>query len=78
MIETSKLRNAIELGSDIEFKYKGKMYTILPWTKDGIVIGPQNEDNDSIFKTADDLIDNYKIDGRHMKDILKDIEILLM
>lgn len=77
-IDINKFKEAIEFGSDIEFRYKNKNYTILPWTDEGIVIGLQNSDDDSKFKSADELIDNYTIDGNKMKDIIDDIEILLM
>lgn len=77
-IDINKFKEAIEFGSDIEFRYKNKNYTILPWTDEGIVIGLQNSDDDSKFKSADELIDNYTIDGNKIKDIIDDIEILLM
>lgn len=77
-IDINKLKEAIEFGSDIEFKYKNKKYTILPWIEEGIVIGPQNLDDDTIFKSADELINNYIIDGNKIKDIIDEIEILLM
>ena len=47
-IDINKLKSAIEFGSDIEFSYNNKKYTILPWTDEGIVIGLQGTDNDSI------------------------------
>ena len=77
-IDINKLKSAIEFGLDIEFRYNNKDYTILPWTDEGIVIGPQGTDNDSIYQTSDDLINKHKIDGKYIKDIIKDIEILLM
>ncbi|WP_163195461.1 hypothetical protein [Clostridium thermarum] len=77
-INLNDFKKAIEFGSDIEFRYKNKDYTILPWTDEGIVIGPQNTDDDTIYKTADELIDNHKIDGKYIKDIINDIEVLLM
>lgn len=77
-IDIKQLKETIDFGSDIEFRYKGKDYTILPWTDEGIVIGPQKSNEESIYKTADDLINNHKIDGNFIKDIIQDIEILLM
>jgi len=77
-IGINDLIKAIEIGSDIEFKYHGKSYTILPWADKGIVIGPQNSDNDSIYETAEELINNYKIEGKAIKDLLNQIEIVLM
>lgn len=78
IIGINDLINAINQGSDIEFQCNGKMYTILPWTDEGIVIGPQNSDNDFIYKTADELINNYRIDGKSIKDMIDQLEIILM
>lgn len=77
-IDINKLKLAIEFGSDIEFRYNNKDYTILPWIDEGIVIGPQGTDNDSVYQTSDDLINKHKIDGKYIKDIIEDIEILFM
>ena len=57
-----KLKALIDNGCDIEFSLAGKMYTILPWTESGILIGPQGSDEDVVFSTADALIDGYCID----------------
>lgn len=76
-ISLKKLKELIDFGLDIEFKYNDKEYTILPWTEEGIVIGQQNSDNDTIYKTSDELLNNYKIDGKLIKDIINDIQILL-
>lgn len=77
-IGINDLKKAIEFGSDIEFNYKDKSYTILPWTEDGIVIGPQNEDNDMVFKTADELIDGYMLDGKSIREVIDTIDILII
>ena len=69
------IKELVEFGADIEFRYKGKDYTILPWTDDGIVIGVQNSDEDSIFKTYEDMINGYMINGKVMKEVLDEIEI---
>lgn len=78
MIDLKKLKEAIEFGADIEFRYKEKDYTILAWFDEGISIGPQNSDDDSIYKTSDELINNHKIENKAIKDIINDIEILFM
>ncbi len=59
-----KLKRLIEAGSDIEFTLYGVPYTILPWTEEGILIGPQNSDNDEAFESADALIDGYCVSGK--------------
>ena len=69
-----KLKELVEFGADIEFRFHGKEYIILPWTDDGIVIGEKNDD-DSVFDSYDDMVNKYVIDGCIMKDILEKIEI---
>ena len=80
MDQRIELKNSmkVDFGFDIEFRYKGNDYTVLPWTDEGVVIGPQNSDEEIIYESADDLINNYRIDGKCIKDIIQDIEILLM
>lgn len=69
-----KLKELIEFGADIEFRFRGKDYTILPWTDEGIVIG-ENNGEDSVFDSYEDMVSKYIVDGHVMKDILADIEI---
>ena len=42
-IEPEILKQAILTGYDIEFSVDGQKYTIIPWTENGIIIGPQNQ-----------------------------------
>lgn len=77
-ININEFKKAIDYGCDIEFTYKNIDYTILPWIDEGIIIGPQNSDDDKVYKTSDELINDYIIDGKPIKDILDKIEILLM
>lgn len=69
-----KLKELVEFGADIEFRFHGKEYIILPWPDDGIVIGEKNGD-DSVFDSYDDMVNKYVIDDCVMKDILEKIEI---
>lgn len=71
----SKLKKLIDAGSDIEFSLDGVLYTILPWTEDGILIGPQGIDEDKVFDTADDLIDGYCVNGYPLSSLLDRITI---
>lgn len=72
-----KIKDLIEYGADIEFSYRGKNYTILPWVEDGIAVGLQeNDEDDHIFKDFDDLMENYVIDGVEFKDAINNIRIL--
>jgi hypothetical protein len=70
-----RLKELIEGNGDIEFKLNDRMYTILPWTDDGIVIGPQYSDEESIFQTADELFDGYMIDGIPLRELADKITI---
>lgn len=70
-----KLISLIEAGSDIEFSYNGVMYTILPWTDDGITIGAQGVDNDATFPDAAALLQGYRIDGMPLEDVLPSIHL---
>ncbi len=71
-----ELKKLVDFGADIEFTCFGTDYTILPWTDDGISIGIQNDESqDACFETYEDMIDNYLIDGKKMRDVLDDIRI---
>lgn len=60
----NKLKCLMESGADIEFVVNGRKYTVLPWADEGIVIGPQDSDDDMVFSDPDSLIDEYLINGR--------------
>ncbi|MBS5166262.1 MAG: hypothetical protein KHY77_10975 [Butyricicoccus pullicaecorum] len=77
-IEPEILKQAILTGYDIEFSVDGQKYTIIPWTENGIIIGPQNSDNDQIFSDADALLSGYQIGGIPLQDKLQQAEILFM
>lgn len=70
-----KLKNLIEGGGDIEFSVHGKLYTILPWTDDGIVIGPQGSDDDKVFDDAESLLNGFLIDGVPLADVIDQVFI---
>lgn len=70
-----KLTELINSGADIEFSVRGKQYTILSWTEDGIVIGPKNSDNDMVFRDADELYDQFLIDGVPLRKMIDQITI---
>lgn len=66
-----------QMEMDIEFSFKGISYTILPWWKDGILIGPQNSDGDRVFPSPDSLLDGYLIDDLPLRSIIDQVIILL-
>lgn len=70
------IKELVEYGADIEFRFRGNEYAILPWTDDGIVIGLRDSDEDGIFQTYDEMVNNFVIDGNVMKDILDEIDII--
>lgn len=71
-----QLKALIDAGGDIEFSVCGKKYTILPWTDDGIVIGLQGSDDDTVFQTANALLDGYLIEGKPLRSFDQQIKIL--
>lgn len=73
-IMNQELKKLVEFGADIEFSCKGKMYTILPWVEVGIVIGEQGED-DYIYQTYEEMVINFIIGGKPMKEVMDDIVI---
>ena len=75
IIMRQKLKKLIESGSDIEFILNGVMYTILPWTDQGILIGAQGLDENETFKTADELIDCFCVNGTPLTDLLDQLVI---
>lgn len=68
------LKDLVDYGADIEFCCGNKEYTILPWTEEGIVIG-EKDGEDYVFESYEDMINQYKIDGMLMKDVLSKIKI---
>ena len=70
-----ELKKLIEFGSDIELSIRGKEYVILPWTREGIVIGLRNTDTDDVFQTADELFQEYLIDGIPFYQLVDEMEI---
>ena len=71
-----QLKKLIDAGGDIEFSVCGKKYTILPWTDDGIVIGPQGANDDQTFPSSDALLDGYLIAGSPLRNFEHHLKIL--
>lgn len=67
----------IEDGSDIMFDVAGKHFTILTWMDEGIGIGEQHKPDVPIqhFSDAEDLLDNFEIDGIPFGDLANEIVI---
>ena len=71
-----KFKELIDMGADIEFSYNGKMYTLLAWVQEGIVVGEQNNDeDDNIFSDFNDLMENYILNGIKFAEIIEDVVI---
>lgn len=73
----AELIDKIDNGSDIMFSVAGKQYTILTWTDDGIAIGEQypNDSEIKYFDTPEELVDNFKIAGKPLGEMSKEIVI---
>ena len=67
----------IENGSDIMFSVAGKQYTILTWTDDGIAIGEQHPNDSDLqyYDTAEDLVENFMVDGKSLGAIASNVRI---
>ena len=72
------LRASLEIGADIEFKFNGVSYSIIPSTSKGILFGKQYSDDEQYFSSIDDLFIKGKIEGKPLKDVVEELEILLM
>jgi len=65
------LKRFLEI-DDLEFVYNDKLYYICP-INNVYSAGEANQD-DTEYKTFDDLINNFTIEEKPLKDILKDID----
>lgn len=75
-MDKKELIQLIEKGSDIMFDCLGKHFTILTWTDDGIYIAEQDtEKNEQTFSTATELVDNYIIKGKPLRECLDSLKI---
>ena len=57
--------------ADLEFEYKGKLYYICP-VDNGYSCGEAGKD-DTIFKTKEDILDRFRIEGISFREVLPDI-----
>lgn len=57
--------------ADLEFEYKGKLYYICP-VDNGYSCGEAGKD-DTIFKTKEDILDRFLIEGISFREVLPDI-----
>lgn len=66
----------IESGGDIMFDCCGKHYTICAWDGEPIDIAEQKTGkNHERFETARDLVENYLIEKKVIKDRIRDVVI---
>lgn len=75
-VNLEELRQAIEMGLDIEFCLRNIRYNISWDDKPFIGVCP---DGDAVFfEDADDLLLNYKVDGVPLKELWHEIDIIAM
>lgn len=71
--------NDCNIGMDIEFDYNGIGYGVLGWFDNGPLA--YRKDNfgycEQHFKTPDELLDGFIIDGKPLRSIVTQIELLL-
>nr|DAI14851.1 MAG TPA: hypothetical protein [Bacteriophage sp.] len=73
----AELKEKIEKGSDVLFDIKDKHFTLITWVEEGIGIDESNslKNNMQFFKTADDLLNAFLIDGKCLGDLAADVVI---
>ena len=66
-----------KIGLDIEFRYGAYGYVVLAWFKGGPLICRQHphDDIEQQFKDANDMLDNFYIEGKKLRDIILQIEL---
>lgn len=72
----SELTKAIDMRLDLEFFLYGVRYNISTNEKPFICVCPDG--NAVYYDNADDMVNHYKVDGKLLKDIWQDFEILAM
>ena len=72
-----ELHDAIEMGLDIEFILYGERYNI-SWREDKPFICTCPDGDAVFFEDTEDLLNRYEADGKVLKDIWEDMEILAM
>ncbi len=71
-----KFTEIVEDGGDIMFDFEDKHYVIEYWTDCPICICEQiTTANSREFETVEEMLENYIIDGKPLKDYVKDIKI---
>lgn len=66
----------ITICNDLTFEYNDKRYVIC-LLNDGYNVGEDgNDDNDNVYKTFDDMIENWIIEDKKLKEIVKDIKVI--
>lgn len=70
------------INDDIAFRYNGKEYFIFLFNI-GFTVGAYGSDDDiefnkydDLYKNREDMFNNWNIEGKRLKDIVEDIELL--
>lgn len=72
----SELTEAIEMGLDIEFVLRGIRYNISTDGTPFIAVCPTG--NGIHYTNAQELVEKHRIDGRPLKEMWQEVEILAM
>lgn len=73
----AELIEKIDRGSDIMLDVAGKHYSIFTWMENGIGIGEQAPLDSGLkyFQTAQELVENFKVNGVPLGDITAGVRI---
>ena len=76
MLTRNDLIWKIDHGDDIMFDVRGRHYVIFTWDDEGIRILEQNKSElGQKYKTPEELVDRFIVDGSPLKDIVSEIRI---
>lgn len=66
-------------GLDIEFAYGNYQYTVLNWLDGGPLIGRQapHDDMEQQFETPEQMLNEFMIDDKPLKNIITQVKLLL-
>jgi hypothetical protein len=71
-----ELFDDVDMGLEIEFEYNKKKYSITYSDKGIHLIEFYKDDTEKIYSSIDEAVNDFLIDGKLLKDIVKDVNIL--
>ena len=66
----------IKIGIEIEFKFAGKEWAILPQVGNYCIYEKHNEESYREFATIEEMLDGYKFDDKPLRDVVTDLKVI--